>query len=366
MDKTYFMTRLFSDEELQEKVSEKMQECKDCGSAELKTEDMDLKFADTGDEIIVEDQTNDEVTSLSDPDGEGNVEAEKVEIEETPESTETTEKTTEEATKETTEEATEEVKKESETQPDVKTEVVEGEDGEHIDGKSQPDVEVTVTDGSGVNDAEKAGLKNFSIKFAAGTDPAYIAAVTRAFADAAAKVDANLENQGEEMLEVATEGEKEFADTPEGDVKYNVAELSKAVDKLEETKDPELAKEIKEIASEVKKEAEKLEKEGADMAEVKAQCATFSDAADAILNEEANKDAYEAGKLSEKANEEETKAEEDKAECNKNFSACLEAEADLFSVAPHKNFTQKEDRTFSEGGIQKPTSNNSCLTATWE
>lgn len=344
------MTRLFSDEELQDKVSEKMQECKDCGSAELKTEDMDLKFADTGDEIIVEDQTNDEVTALSNPTEDGSVEAEKVEIDENPEATEETK---------------EEVKEQSETQPDIKTEVVDGEDGEHIDGKSQPDVEVTVTEGSGVNDPEKAGLKNFSIKFAAGTDPAYIAAVTRAFADAAEKVENNLDSQAEEMKEVATEGEKEFADTPEGDVKHNVAELAKATDKLEETNDPELAKEIKEIATKVKEEAEKLEKEGADMTEVKAQCATFSDAADKILEEKATADAYEAGKLSEEANKEE-EAAEDKAECEKNFSACLNAEADLFSVTPAEGVKMQEDRIFSEKTSQELTSSNPFLTSTFD
>jgi uncharacterized protein YciW len=325
------MDKLFSEEneELRTQVADKVEEAKQNGSSELITDDENLQFADTGDGIVVEDQANNnEVTMMKENEAGDGYDMEAIDVTAETKSnsdedelnekmttleenvnevadaaedmTETKDKEMAKAVKEMSQKLfsdIEDLEKEHEdvnfeevkekcnkyaemaeeilNGPDVKTEVVEGKDGKHITD-SQPEVKVEVS--TGVNDAEKAGLKNFSLTFSGNCDPSYIAAVSKAFADVAASPEAepakDPENSKNEALETLVE---------------NANELAEAAKQMKEANDKEMAKSVKEMSQKLFSDAEELKVEGEDemkVAEVKEQCNKYSSEADEILGKE--------------------------------------------------------------------------------
>lgn len=347
------ITRMFSDPEFEKKVNEKVDEAKAEGSATLEEDGEKLQFAETGDgQVIVEDKVNDEATVVSeDENGERQVEAMPVE----------------------------ETKAESETQPDVKVEKVEGKDGEAI-SETVPEVKVEVS--TGINDAEKAGLKAYSMVFS-GVNAEFAAKYAKAFSDAIAEVMVDepkteiaeqqketaeaLEGQGERAAKLAEEPcpEKKFSDEDPEEMAEAQAVIDDAkqlqddVDAVKESKDAEKIESCKKMSKSILSRANKLFSKGHDTSSLISQVLTFSDELDALQEakpEEVKSEAEEV-KAAEKVDapeaapastEEVEKSEvEDavKAESSKQFSACLRTSFDDCSVRPVVKPTQ--DKTFS-------------------
>jgi len=381
MNNTKLMDKLFSEEneELRTQVADKVEEAKQNGSSELITDEENLQFADTGDGIVVEDQANNnEVTMMKEnEDGDGyDMEAVDVTAETKSNSdgdelnekmttleenvnevadaaedmNETKDKEMAKAVKEMSQKLfsdIEDLEKEHEdvnfeevkekcnkyaelaeeilNAPDVQTPVAEGKDGDHLTD-SAPEVKVEVS--TGIDDPEKAGLKNFSITFSGNCDPSYIAAVSKAFAEVAASPEAepakDPENSKNEDLETLVE---------------NANELAEAAKQMKEANDKDMAKSVKEMSQKIFSDAEELEVEGEDemkVAEVKEQCNKYSSEAEEILGKE------DEPKTEPEPAPEDTVSEE----TQKNFSHCLGYDFTGVSIAPRSEIKQ-EQKTFS-------------------
>lgn len=119
---TELMDKIFSDstpEEFKEKVSEKIDEAKDKGTAELKTADDHLSFAEVDGDVVIEDKKNGNEVTVAKEDGTGETKLEPV---------------------------VEATKKHSASQPDVVAPATKGVDGEKLTGTLK-DAEVPRVEG---------------------------------------------------------------------------------------------------------------------------------------------------------------------------------------------------------------------------
>lgn len=206
-------------------------------------------------------------------------------------------------------------KVESETAPDVDVERVPGVDGKHIEN-SVPDVEVTVE--TGITDKEKAGVKNFSVKFYGSHTYAQVykitKAINRAFSECPVCATAeSLQKAAEENLDnnsKPSDEDKHYSEVSEN-IEHNANELAEAAKDLEENQDPVLAKEVKQLCDKLMADIAEVEaKAGGEVnyEEVKEQCKKYAEAADAVISKSEEKPAEET-KPEEKPAEE-TKPEE--------------------------------------------------------
>lgn len=135
---TELMNKIFSDstpDEFKNKISEKIEEAKTEGSAELSEGDTKLKFAEVNGDVVIEDKSNDnEVTIAKDKDGE--IELDAVIADKT----------------------------QSATQPDVFVPKAKGTTKEVLpESSTVDDIDVTIEEG--ITDKDKAGLdKHYSIR----------------------------------------------------------------------------------------------------------------------------------------------------------------------------------------------------------
>lgn len=353
------ITRMFSDPEFEQKVNEKVDEAKENGSATLEEDGEKLQFADAGNgEVIVEDKNNDEATVISD---------------------------TEDGEREIHELPSEDTKTESDTQPDVKTEVVEGKDGDHVTD-TVPEIKVEVS--TGVNDSEKAGLKAYSLVFS-NVDATKAAKYTKAFSDAIESIlvtdevgdIAEHQKDTEEAMKEQGERAGKLADTPcpektftdedvdeATEIINDAKQLQNDVDEVKESKDAEKIESCKKMSKSILSRANKLFSKGHDVSSLMSQVLTFSEELDALqetkpeevkseTEEVTAAEKVESPKAKETPVEEDRKADMDeatKAECDqKQFSACLHTSFGDCSVRPI--VTPSVDRTFSTTTESKET-----------
>lgn len=310
MKRTNLMSKLFSDDtpdEFKKKVSDKIQEAKETGSAELIEEGEELQFASVDDSVIIEDRVADEVTKVEDnPEDEDDLLLEKVDIEEDED----------------------DEKDFSDSLKDVEVEKVSGKDGTAI-SNTVPEVEITITEG--VDDKEGSGTgtgRNFSIKLRnySAKETQEIISGLRKFADTPKEeeekdlksTDAEITEKIEEIEKTEdlekteeevekTEGsekpeeevEKTKVESESEEIEAEAKELKNEVAELVETEDKESAEKIREKCDKLYSKIEDLESKGEDFSELKAKLAKYSKLSASILD-----------KAFDDASTEETKKEE--------------------------------------------------------
>lgn len=342
---TKLMTKLFSsdgNEELKAAVNQKLDEAKEKGSASLEMDDEQLEFASVGDSIIIEDKTNGEITEATVSDDDVDMTA---------------------------------IKCESETQPDVTTPVTPGKDGAHAEG-TQPDASVDNTEG--ISNREKAGHKTFSLKFSSKSKPDYIASVVRSFSEAGLEPDVEIvEEVDEEPVAKSPEAVRENQE-PEisEEKKAKVEDVTKRATKLKsdatqlmDSKDVELAKQVKADADQLICDCDEIE-DVADTTEVKAYSRIFSEVAEKVIKdaEKDPKDNEESKDDSKKDDDKDkpapTKEEKDdvKESANRTFSVTSQLIDNI--AAPSPAYVRQESRQFSNTDVPKtrPASVNPYLT----
>lgn len=398
---TKLMSKLFSEEtsaEFKQKVSDKVAEAKEHGSAELVEGDENLQFAAVEDGIVVEDQANDnEVTLITEnEDDPMDLKMEAVsmadeKLDETPAEVRAEEKkqyeegfqageqyregkeaaeadlAKEEAPKAEpkvevpAEEVKPEVRKESETEPSVEVDPVKGKDGKHIEN-TVPEVKVEVS--AGVKNAEKAGLKSFSFHFI-GASEGYIANTLKTFSEVMDAVEDTVESvekqedKAQEIAQPSSEVKEYSDDMPKTEVENDDPEFDKAIEdanfiaekaeKMAEG-DVKAACEVKEMSEKCLEKCKELKDKGHDMKELEEHLITFSEKAAEILDKaEASEDKMGEEKPEVKeetpAEEVETKEMEVSDDQQKQFSACLNTKFDDVSVKPVVKVA--EQKTFS-------------------
>lgn len=296
MKRTNLMIKLFSDDtpdEFKKKVSDKVQEAKETGSAELIEEGEELQFASVDDSVIIEDKVADEVTKVEDnPEDENDLLLEKVDIEEDED----------------------DEKDFSDSLKDVEIEKVSGKDGTAI-SNTVPEVEITITEG--VDDKEDSGTgtgRNFSIKLRnySAKETQEIIGGLRKFADTPKEEEKDLKSTDAEITEKIEEVEKtKGSEKPEEEVEKTkveseseeieaeAKELKNEVAELVETEDKESAEKIREKCDKLYSKIEDLESKGEDFSELKEKLAKYSKLSATILD-----------KAFDDASTEETKKEE--------------------------------------------------------
>lgn len=398
--------------EFKEKIAEKIEEAKKNGSSELVEGDESLQFADLGDSVIVEDQANgNEVTRISDnPEKEDDLVMEAVDMSEAPLTEEEKEqynegfkageqfeegkqdqleksegfsektyaifkdkktgrvgvyldnpmnydadtkivkdefKSREEAEK-YLKDHEEEIKKysdDSKTLPDAKVELQEGADGTHITG-TIPEIEVKIE--QGITDAEKAGVKNYSLRLKNFSDPAMAARMASAIRKAF--------SSEEELAKEACDGaqvDKSIDDALRTETKSDAdatdgkAEDAKAAEEEKEAKD-KTDESMGEEAHDTAEAAEGKTEEFADKTE--------QDKADESAGEDKSVDDKELKEIADKANElaqkvEELKETRDKetAEEVKDMSEKLLERAETYAAKGHDMTEVKEKCTQFSG-----------------
>lgn len=235
---TNLMDRIFSDstpEEFKDKVSEKIDEAKANGSAELKDGDTHLSFAESNGDVVIEDKKNDnEVTIAKEDNGEYKLEGVPT------------------------------TKTQSATEPDVKPVIPAG----TTKAPLKPDA--TLADAhedikAEVVSEEKAGIgKHFSV-------------VVTGFGseESAQKFYSN----------ITTEGKMISFSESEVECKAQEAnELKELAERVEGTKDPELAAELKTKAESLKAYSVLAAGQGFDMGDLYEASTMYSDYADEVLN----------------------------------------------------------------------------------
>lgn len=301
MKRTNLMSKLFSDDtpdEFKKKVSDKIQEAKETGSAELIEEGEELQFASVEDSVIIEDKVADEVTKVEDnPEDENDLLLEKVDIEED-------------------EDDEDDEKDFSDSLEDVEVEKVSGKDGTAI-SNTVPEVEITITEG--VDDKERSGTgtgRNFSIKLRnySAKETQEIISGLRKFADTPKEEEKDLKSTDAEKTEEVKKIEKtEVSEKPEEvkeiektkveseseEIEAEAKELKNEVAELVETEDKESAEKIKEKCDKLYSKIEDLESKGEDFKELKEKLAKYSKLSATILD-----------KAFDDASTEETKKEE--------------------------------------------------------
>lgn len=358
MNQTKLMSKLFSDStptEFKEKIAEKIEEAKKNGSSELVEGDESLQFADLGDSVIVEDQANgNEVTRISDnPEKEDDLVMEAVDMSEAPLTEEEKEQYNEgfkageqfEEGKQDQLEKSEGFSDDSKTLPDAKVELQEGADGTHITG-TIPEIEVKIE--QGITDAEKAGVKNYSLRLKNFSDPAMAARMASAIRKAF--------SSEEELAKEACDGaqvDKSIDDALRTETKSDAdatdgkAEDAKAAEEEKEAKD-KTDESMGEEAHDTAEAAEGKTEEFADKTE--------QDKADESAGEDKSVDDKELKEIVDKANElaqkvEELKETRDKetAEEVKDMSEKLLERAETYAAKGHDMTEVKEKCTQFSG-----------------
>lgn len=403
------MSKLFSEEtpvEFKQTISDKVEEARENGKAELIEGEENLQFAAVEDGIVVEDQANDnEVTLIKEnPDDPMDLQCEAVNMsdDETPAQKEQYEEgfkageqyeegkeaeKADESDKAPTSEVSPETKEESETQPSVEVAPMNGKDGDRVED-TVPEVKVEVT--TGINDAEKAGLRSFSFHFI-GASEGYIAKTLKTFSDIMGDVKDTVESleKSEEKAEAIaqpSDEEKSFNADEMKEVNEVIEQANKLAEKAEKMDgDLEVAKEVKEMSEQCLCKLHELKDKGHDVAQAEEQVITFSEKAAEILDKdevEKPEDKPEAEKPEDKPevkteSDDESKAEDEKAaegdkkesdeiteDQQKQFSACLTTKFDDMSVRPV--IAVSEQKTFSQKPEAKPVSINPFLTTKFE
>lgn len=286
MKQTKLMTKIFSSEtkeEFLDLVSQKIDEAREKGTAEIVDGDNNLQFAEVDGKVIIEDQGNEnEVTAVIDPETEGGeTSLEAVEVPEEETKTESKKKTRKFGTNEY-----------PNSEPDAIVKTQEGTDGDHVTNTA-PDIQVTIDEG--VTDDEKAGMKIYSIStkgFCGDDKISKMAALLKALLN-------DLEGDKEVIAEVSPEiATTSFAEEPETEPESSPSDeavdalvekangLTEKVKELEETSDKETASEIKAMAEEILAEANKLEAEGHDTETLKSMCDATMTYASQVLDAE--------------------------------------------------------------------------------
>lgn len=354
MNQTKLMSKLFSDStpaEFKGKITEKIEEAKKNGSSELVEGDESLQFADLGDSVIVEDQANgNEVTRISDnPEKEDDLVMEAVDMSDAPLTEEEKEQYNEgfkageqfEEGKQDQMEKSEGFSDESKTLPDAKVELQEGADGAHITG-TIPEIEVKVE--QGITDAEKAGVKNYSLRLKNFSDPAMAARMASAIRKAF--------SSEEELAKAACDGDqvdKSIDDSLRTETKSD----ADATDgKAEDTKAAEEERAAKDKTDESMGEEAHDTAEAAEGKTEKFADKTEQDKADESAGEDKSVDDKEIKEIADKANElaqkvEELKETRDKetAEEVKDMSEKLLERAETHAAKGHDMTEVKEKCT---------------------
>lgn len=335
MKKTRFMSKLFSDEAYQEKVTAKMDEAHENGSASLEEDGENLQFADVEGDIIVEDKTDgmSEVTRISpNPDDDNDfivsaveVPAEFSEEEEVP--AETSEKEVEEKTI-----------SESDNLASIEITQIPGADGKADDIVDDLEIEVE----TGITDEEKSGTNAYSLKFKnySKKRAQMFAKIFSHCADCfdevvkSADVDEDVQVKFEDgkmkVMSITfgtksrtfSEAEEETpTETPDDEPNTDLTEIIDSANKLAEMADAGINKdnadEIKTLAEDIINKAEACENDEVSLMCIKNMCGRFSEEAAKVADEtEEEKVPEDAEKVETAAEEQVETAEEEKLESN--------------------------------------------------
>jgi nitrate/TMAO reductase-like tetraheme cytochrome c subunit len=308
------MSKCFSaetPEEFKEKVFQAIDEAKENGSATLEDDGELLQFAEVDGDIIIEDQSSEGASEVTrahfNEDDDNDVVLSAVEIPE--------EAPTEAPSEEPTEAPTEEVKVESENLDNVQVDKLPGEDGNASDnlpsvtitrlpgedGDAADDIvdELVIDNTEGIEDAEKAGVVNYSLKFKHFSEKR-ARVFAKIFSEMASPLQEIVEKANiDENVEVKFEGEqlkvmsvkvgtpvRTFSES--GDEE---ADLTKIIDLANELSDlaeditKENAEEVKEKAESLVEECEKCECDSLSLKSIKSYAKKFSEEAANVLDQ---------------------------------------------------------------------------------
>lgn len=236
---TNLMDRIFSDstpDEFKDKVSEKIEEAKANGSSEIKDDKDHLSFTESNGDVVIEDKNHgNEVTVAKEKDGEYNLEGVPA------------------------------TKTQSATEPNAVSEIPEGETKPALAPNSTED-SVKVRIEEAVTDKDKAGLgKHFSLILDGFTSQ-----------DEAQQFFSDLHLE-EDVIS--------FSESELQSVADNANEVKKLAERVEGTKDPELAHELKDKAENLKAYSILAQNAGYDMTDMIDAMSAYSDYADEALTE---------------------------------------------------------------------------------
>lgn len=311
------MNKLFSDstpKSFKSEFAEKVLNTKEGDSCEYCEGAEDLRFSLEGDEVLVEDRANDEMTKVSFSD-ENPTEFQLEAYEEDPE--EEVMVNAEELPSEE-EEVKEEVHTESDNLQSVEVEVLPGPDGEEAKDLIE-DLRIEITEG--IDDKEKSGTRVYSMVFK-GVPHDKAKKIAKAFSVITSPLDALVESaEVDEEVEVSVNEEdgvkvmsfskvKTFSEEAPEEKEEMTADalMEKANQLAAEVADgvnKENAEAVKAKAEEILVEAEKLESNGSNCSFLKLMCNQYCDAATKAMSdseeetpvevEEKEKEQYEEG-----------------------------------------------------------------------
>lgn len=246
------MDKIFSDstdDAFKASVSDKIEEAKRNGSAELKDETTHLSFAESNGDVVIEDKNNDNEVTVAKKEGD-DYKLEGVKPEDSKSKT----------------------KMSSETLKDAVVTKPEGEGTESPikEGKTQPDVKVDIKETPAITDEDKAGVgKNFSIEFSGFESQEDAQAFYSDLMDACYSED-----------EVIS-----FSDDEKQSVVENLEEAEALAKKVEKTADAEKAAELKDKCESIKAYSLLASQMGEGMEDVYEVASYYSDFADEALTE---------------------------------------------------------------------------------
>lgn len=234
---TELMDKLFSDqtpEEFKDKVSEKISEAKNTGSAELQDGKENLKFTSKEGNVEIEDKNTGETTVASEsPDGGVDLKPK--------------------------------TEKMSATQPDVIVTKPEGEDGEHLpEGSTENDVKVTIE--QGIVDPKAAGL---------GAGKCYSLCI-HGFES---------EDEANEFFSELVDEGITFSDAELFEIADQMNELRCMSERLIGTGDIDLAEDLLDSSESIRAYSILAENNGIDMSDVIEACESYSDMAEDMISE---------------------------------------------------------------------------------